>query len=127
MLHPPLHLWSSDGFIRPPRGQCRRSVLRQIMACARSDNITGNDILKWEISGAPAKGVIAIAYIFVGVYGLTWVSIFSEFCFMPLPLTHILKAPAAWIYASEVFPLKYRAKGVGLSAAGNWMSVMPSS
>lgn len=27
----------------------------------------------------------------------------------------------AWIYASEVFPLKYRAKGVGLSAAGNWI------
>ena len=37
--------------------------------------IAGNDILKWEISGAPAKGVIAIAYIFVGVYGLTWVSL----------------------------------------------------
>ncbi|GMF74785.1 unnamed protein product [Aspergillus oryzae] len=31
------------------------------------------------------------------------------------------QAPAAWIYASEVFPLKYRAKGVGLSAAGNWI------
>lgn len=26
-----------------------------------------------------------------------------------------------WIYASEVFPLKYRAKGVGVSAAGNWI------
>lgn len=31
------------------------------------------------------------------------------------------KAPAAWIYCSEVFPLKYRAKGVGLSAATNWI------
>lgn len=27
----------------------------------------------------------------------------------------------AWIYASEVFPLTYRAKGVGVSAAGNWI------
>jgi len=27
----------------------------------------GNDILKWSISGAPAKAVIALAYIFVGV------------------------------------------------------------
>ncbi|KKO96434.1 hypothetical protein THAR02_11465 [Trichoderma harzianum] len=29
-------------------------------------------------------------------------------------------APGAWIYCGEVFPLKYRAKGVGLAAAGNW-------
>ncbi|KAF4973573.1 hypothetical protein FZEAL_9292 [Fusarium zealandicum] len=66
------------------------------------DNVGGNEILKWSITGAPAKAVIALAYIFVGVYGLTW-------------------APVAWIYASEVFPLKYRAKGVGLAAAGNWI------
>lgn len=58
--------------------------------------------MTWAIKGAPAKAVIALAYIFVGVYGLTW-------------------APVAWIYASEVFPLKYRAKGVGLAASGNWM------
>ncbi|OJJ54153.1 hypothetical protein ASPSYDRAFT_160968 [Aspergillus sydowii CBS 593.65] len=66
------------------------------------DEINGNASLKWEISGAPGKAVISLSYIFVAVYGLTW-------------------APAAWIYASEVFPLKYRAKGVGLSAAGNWI------
>lgn len=65
------------------------------------DSIDGNDILRWEISGAPAKGVIALCYIFVGVYGLTW-------------------APIGWIYCSEVFPLKYRAVGVGFSAASNW-------
>ncbi|KAF4970142.1 hypothetical protein FSARC_2739 [Fusarium sarcochroum] len=66
------------------------------------DGIAGNDNLTWAIKGAPAKAVIALAYIFVGVYGLTW-------------------APVAWIYASEVFPLKYRAKGVGLAASGNWI------
>lgn len=43
-----------------------------------------------------------VCYIFVGIYGLTW-------------------APVGWIYASEVFPLRYRAKGVGISAAGNWI------
>ena len=31
------------------------------------DSVDGNDILKWSISGAPAKSVIALAYIFVGV------------------------------------------------------------
>ncbi|KAL1852513.1 hypothetical protein Daus18300_012111 [Diaporthe australafricana] len=67
------------------------------------DSIDGNEILKWEItSTSAAKGVIACCYIFVGVYGITW-------------------APVGWIYASEVFPLKYRAKGVGVSAAGNWI------
>ncbi|KAL6903909.1 general substrate transporter [Trichoderma evansii] len=65
------------------------------------DSVDGIDILKWQISGPPAKAVIALCYIFVGVYGVTW-------------------APGAWIYCGEVFPLKYRAKGVGLAAAGNW-------
>lgn len=32
-----------------------------------------------------------------------------------------IQAPTAWVYSSEIFPLKYRAKGVGLSAAGNWI------
>ena len=61
----------------------------------------GMDNLTWAIEGAASKGVIAMSYIFVGVYGLTW-------------------APVGWIYCSEVFPLRYRANGVGLSAASNW-------
>ncbi|KAI1342569.1 putative MFS glucose transporter [Xylariaceae sp. FL0016] len=66
------------------------------------DSINGNEILKWELFGPASKGVIACSYIFVGIYGFTW-------------------APTGWIYCSEVFPLKYRAKGVGLSAATNWI------
>ncbi|KAL1605266.1 hypothetical protein SLS60_004812 [Paraconiothyrium brasiliense] len=66
------------------------------------DNVFGNENLKLEITGAPGKAVIALSYIFTGIYGLTW-------------------APTGWIYCSEVFPLKYRAKGVGLSAATNWI------
>jgi MFS family permease len=58
------------------------------------DSVEGNTNLKWEVSGASGKAVIALSYIFVGVYGFTW-------------------APVGWIYCSEVFPLKYRAKGVG--------------
>lgn len=37
-----------------------------------------------------------------------------------MKLTRKQQAPGAWIYVSEVFPLKYRAKGVGISAATNW-------
>lgn len=65
------------------------------------DGIEDNENLTWAIKGPPAKAVIALSYIFVGMYGLTW-------------------APIGWIYCSEVFPLRYRAKGVGMAAASNW-------
>lgn len=40
------------------------------------DSIDGNTILTWQIeSTSAAKGVIACCYIFVGVYGITWVSL----------------------------------------------------
>jgi hypothetical protein len=35
--------------------------------------VNGNPNLRWVISGPPSKGVIACSYIFVGIYGLTWV------------------------------------------------------
>lgn len=39
------------------------------------DSIDGNTILTWQIeSTSAAKGVIACCYIFVGVYGITWVT-----------------------------------------------------
>ncbi|PSR81545.1 general substrate transporter [Coniella lustricola] len=67
------------------------------------DAVDGNAILRWELTNAQAaKAIIAMCYIFVGIYGLTW-------------------APVAWIYAAEVFPLRYRAKGVGIAASGNWI------
>lgn len=66
------------------------------------DAVNGDSNLKMLLPETPGKAVIALSYIFTGIYGLTW-------------------APTGWIYASEVFPLKYRAKGVGLSAATNWV------
>lgn len=65
-------------------------------------DVGGNANLRLLLSPTPGKAVIALSYIFTGIYGLTW-------------------APTGWIYCSEVFPLKYRAKGVGLSAATNWI------
>lgn len=47
------------------------------------DSIPGYPDLRWEINGAPGKAMIALSYIFVGVYGLTW-------------------APTGWVYCSEV-------------------------
>ncbi|KAK7511504.1 glucose transporter [Phyllosticta citriasiana] len=66
------------------------------------NGVNGSSTVRWQVTGPPAKGVIACSYLFVAAYGLTW-------------------APAAWIYCSEVFPLRWRAKGVGLSAATNWV------
>jgi hypothetical protein len=65
------------------------------------DEVAGNPNIVWQVTGAPAKGIIACTYIFVGIYGLTW-------------------APVTWIYVSEIFPLKYRAKGCGLATSANW-------
>ncbi|KAI9757170.1 MAG: DNA-directed RNA polymerase [Chaenotheca gracillima] len=65
-------------------------------------NLRGDSTVHWQVGGSPAKGVIACCYIFVGIYGFTW-------------------APAAWVYCAEVFPLKWRAKGMGLCAATNWI------
>ena len=67
------------------------------------DEVDGNTALRYVVTnGKAAKAIISMMYIFVGVYGFTW-------------------APTGWIYCSEVFPLQWRAKGVGLSAATNWM------
>ncbi|GAB7362847.1 hypothetical protein MBLNU230_g3150t1 [Neophaeotheca triangularis] len=68
-------------------------------------DIGGNENLTWILrddAGDESRAIIALSYIFVGIYGFTW-------------------APIGWIYCSEVFPLKWRAKGVGLSAATNWI------
>lgn len=65
-------------------------------------NVADNYNIKWQVHGSYATGVIACSYIFVGFYGLTW-------------------APCAWVFISEVFPLQYRARGVGLATASNWI------
>jgi len=66
-------------------------------------SVGGDSNVRWSLAGQQGwgKGVIAASYLFVASYGLTW-------------------APVAWVYVSEIFPLEYRAKGVGLSASANW-------
>ena len=36
-------------------------------------SVNGNSNLTWEIKGSSGMAVIAFSYIFVGIYGLTWV------------------------------------------------------
>lgn len=51
------------------------------------DSIDGNENLRWEIKGAAGKGVIACSYIFVGIYGFTWVCTMSLPYHPPIKLT----------------------------------------
>lgn len=63
--------------------------------------VDGNANITWQVTGRPATAIIACTYLFVAAYGFTW-------------------APATWIYVSEIFPLQYRARGVGLATSANW-------
>ncbi|KAI8932580.1 hypothetical protein NX059_010085 [Plenodomus lindquistii] len=56
----------------------------------------------WEITGAPARAVIACTYLFVASYAPTW-------------------GPASWVYPPEIFPLRIRGKAVALTTGSNWI------
>lgn len=56
----------------------------------------------WQISGAPARAVIASTYLFVASYAPTW-------------------GPVSWIYPPELFPLRVRGKAVSVTTASNWI------
>jgi sugar porter (SP) family MFS transporter len=54
-----------------------------------------------RLTGASAKALIACTYLFVASFAPTW-------------------GPVSWTYPPEVFPLRFRGKGVALSTSGNW-------
>ncbi|KAF2266534.1 high affinity glucose transporter [Lojkania enalia] len=56
----------------------------------------------WQISGAPARAVIACTYLFVASYAPTW-------------------GPVSWIYPPELFPLRVRGKAVAVTTSSNWI------
>jgi len=62
--------------------------------------IQGNSNLTWQVTGPASKAVIACTYLFVATFAPTW-------------------GPTTWVYVSEIFPLRYRAKANGLCAATN--------
>jgi len=56
----------------------------------------------WQITGAPAKAVIACTYLFVASFAPTW-------------------GPVSWIYPPELYPLRVRGKAVALCTSANWI------
>ena len=56
----------------------------------------------WEISGPPAKAVIACTYLFVACYAPTW-------------------GPVSWVYPPELYPNRVRGKAVALTTSSNWI------
>lgn len=77
------------------------AALFAVYSVDRPDGIGGTREARMELSGAPARGVIACSYIFVATFACTW-------------------GPVSWVYPSELFPLRYRSKAVAFSTSCNW-------
>ena len=56
----------------------------------------------WQLSGPPAKALIACTYLFVACFAPSW-------------------GPVSWIYPPELYPLRVRGKAVALSTSANWI------
>lgn len=66
------------------------------------DSVDGNENIRWTITGAPSKGVIACSFLFVASFAVTW-------------------GPVSWLYIAEIFPLPVRANAAGLATSTNWI------
>lgn len=77
------------------------SGILSVYATINEEGIDGNKAQSMELSGAPAKALIACTYLFVASYAPTW-------------------GPVSWTYPPELFPLRLRGKGVAMSTSGNW-------
>ncbi|KAL5358605.1 hypothetical protein BJX96DRAFT_163863 [Aspergillus floccosus] len=60
------------------------------------------DVNNPENTPGPGKGMIVVACFFITAYAMTW-------------------GPMIWAIAAELFPSKYRAKGMALATASNWL------
>lgn len=59
------------------------------------------DLKQPENTPGVGKGMIVVACLFITAYAMTW-------------------GPMIWAIAAELFPSKYRAKGMALATASNW-------
>jgi MFS family permease len=58
---------------------------------------------RFDTDKAPGRGAIFMVYYFIVWFAITW-------------------GPMAWIVSSEVWPLQYRSRGMGISSATNWLN-----
>lgn len=66
------------------------------------EGVGGNPNVVIRVTGPRAYTVMAFCYLLMIIYALTL-------------------APVCWLYASEVWSLETRAKGMGIAALGNWL------
>ncbi|KAK9471221.1 general substrate transporter [Dipodascopsis tothii] len=67
------------------------------------DSVGGNTEIKWAVPDRfAANSIILCNYVFVAAFSPTW-------------------GPGAWVYVSEIFPLKQRATANGLCVSCNWI------
>ncbi|KNG91416.1 MFS monosaccharide transporter [Aspergillus nomiae NRRL 13137] len=59
------------------------------------------DVQNPENTPGPGKGMVVVACFFITAYAMTW-------------------GPMIWAICAELFPSKYRAKGMALATASNW-------
>lgn len=63
--------------------------------------VNGIAAASMQVTGAPAKALIASTYLFVASYAPTW-------------------GPVSWVYPPELYPLRVRGKAVALATSANW-------
>lgn len=62
---------------------------------------------------------MALIYLFVIVYNMTWVR--RDPASPPHPSTNTIQGPLPWPYVSEIFPTRIREPGVAAGVAAQWL------
>ncbi|KAH3667803.1 hypothetical protein WICMUC_005203 [Wickerhamomyces mucosus] len=66
-----------------------------------STPINGNESIVWQITGRPASTCLALCYLFVAIFASTL-------------------SCASWLYTSEIFPSRAKAKGSAICMSVSW-------
>lgn len=88
----------------PCRMYANAGLLASYGKPAPPGGVDGTPEESWQISGPPARAVIACTYLFVASFAPTW-------------------GPVSWIYPPELYPLRVRGKAVALTTSSNWIFV----